>query len=206
MRVMPGGVVDGGVKIGLACPLCKERLIKPIGPANAQVLIASEFPGWEEVRSGVPMAGHAGQVLRRELSRVGLVFEECRVTNLWLHQKPEAGRGKDAKEAYQKEYEWHLARLLEEIALHPAILILGSDVTGAILKKPVMDVAGVPATSKSWTNLLPDTVKLAMAAPSPAIVYQRGQTSGEFSLAVDRFAQHLKEISNDSTTRRRKRS
>ena len=167
------------------CPHCDLQLVKPDGPAKAPILVASEFPGYREIITGRPFSDRAGQVLRQALVGSGLSYLECRVTNRWLHAKPERGRTKASQALYVAEADWHLARLLEEMEGRTAVLLLGSDVCEAIIGQPVMGVAGL-----KWKPpaLLPKGIKLLMAGPNPAQVYQRAQTSGEFQMSIRKFA------------------
>src|SRR3990167_8797408 len=114
------------------CPLCDKRLVNPIGPKDAAILIASEFPGWRELQTGVPFSDRAGKVLRRELQRVGLAFNMCRITNLWLHAPHPGGRKTVDREAKQEELAWHLSRLRQEMVGRRAILLLGSEVAESV--------------------------------------------------------------------------
>lgn len=174
------------------CTICGKRLIPNAGDPKSPLLIASEFPSWEEVRAGRPFAGPAGEVLRKELARVGLSYLQFRVTNLWLHEPLERGRTNASKARYAEELEWHLQWLIEEMQGRQAILLLGSDVTQAVLGYPVMDVAGLPTDVLPPNEFLfPRKTRLVMAAPNPAIVYQPKQVAGEFQLALSNFAQAL---------------
>ena len=44
------------------CPQCKKLLIPAYG--TGCVLLVGEFPGFEEVKRGVPFVGRTGDVLR----------------------------------------------------------------------------------------------------------------------------------------------
>ena len=173
------------------CPHCGLQLVQPDGPAKAPILIASEHPGYREILTGRPFADRAGDVLRKVLIAEGLSYLACRVTNLWLHAVPERGRTKVSRALYVTEYEWHLARLLEEMEGRQAVLLLGSEACEAVIGLPVMDVAGLKWKPRP---LLPKQVRLLMAAPNPAQVYQKKQTSGEFTLAISKFATQWKRM------------
>ena len=68
-----------------ACPICSNLLVLPVGLKDASILLVGEYPGVEEVKSGFCWVGRGGEVLRSELARVGIQYEQCRATNLWLH-------------------------------------------------------------------------------------------------------------------------
>ena len=65
-----------------ACPICSNLLVLPVGPKDASILLIGEYPGVEEVKSGFCWVGRGGEVLRAELARVGIQYEQCRATNL----------------------------------------------------------------------------------------------------------------------------
>lgn len=179
------------------CPLCRQRLVQPIGPREADILIAGEFPGWTEIKTGVPFSDRAGNILRRELRRVGINYMACRVTNLWLHAKHPGGRSKAQKEELEIELNWHRGQLLEELKGRRAVLLLGSDVTEALTGYHVLDVAGLNLVRLPKKALLDRFAKrdtIVMAAPNPAVVYQKGQTAGELTLAFDKFAEAYNQL------------
>mgnify|MGYP001566956512 FL=1 len=54
------------------CPKCGRMLVLPSGPVKSKILIAGEFPGFEEIRQGTPWIGKAGEILRTELMLAGV--------------------------------------------------------------------------------------------------------------------------------------
>ncbi len=156
------------------CPHCPRLLVPSDGPLRSKVLILGEFPGEEEVKEGRPWVGPAGQVLRAELSRAGVRYEDCRVANLWLH-----GKVKDCN------FDWHLAQAKKELKGRKAVLLLGSEVAKAFLGVSVTDVTGLRVKS----DLFPESVELAVACYNPAILIGKAKMSvGEVRLAIERFA------------------
>ena len=176
------------------CPVCKRLLlVEPSGPPSSKILIVGEYPGFEEIKQGVPWVGQAGKVLDQELERAGLPRDGCRVTNLWLHvppPKPKFAEPKTmaAKErrlalvrAYEPEFRFHLSQVHKEMRGKRAVLLMGSDVTEALLGVSVNSVASC------FVNL--GGVEVAVAMMNPAIVFRPGPEGklGETRLAIRRF-------------------
>lgn len=158
------------------CEICHRYLISPCGPLNAEILLAGEFPGWEEIKQGTPFVGRTGEVLKDELARVGIQFNRCRVTNLWLHEK--------TKEC---DVDYHVSHLMAEMSnQRKYILMMGSELTKVLMGKGVMELSGLRVESP----YLPKGV-IAVAAPNPATAFH-GRI-GEFRLAVSKFVNYIKE-------------
>lgn len=67
-----------------ACPLHENAAnvcVMGSGPIDAKLMIIGQAPGYNEDRLGVPFVGKAGQLLDRELERVGIDRDEVYVTN-----------------------------------------------------------------------------------------------------------------------------
>lgn len=156
------------------CPECGMLLVEPIGNPKATILIAGEFPGWEEQRDGRPFVGRSGQVLQTELTLAGVDINSCRLTNLWLHEKP----GKKTERPCDLNY--HLKRLVEEMQGRQHMLIMGSDICKALTTWGVMDVSGL------W---IVTGYGKVMVAPNPASSFHG--TIGELRLALKRFAEKV---------------
>jgi DNA polymerase len=187
------------------CPICKRlQLIRADGPEKAKLIIVGEYPGLEEIKTGHPWVGEAGQVLNEELERAGLNRDYIRVTNLWLHTPPKeprkvAPKTKPAHErwveertAYVAEFTFHLTQLQMELKGRKGILLMGSDVTEALLGKSVSAVAGCYVKS----DMLPKGYKVAVAIMNPAIVFRTGPegTLGETRSGIRRWAEAVSEI------------
>ena len=183
------------------CPVCKHyQLVPADGPINAKLLIIGEYPGIEETKTGHPWVGEAGKVLNRELERVGLNRDYIRVTNLWLHAPPKKptptppkmraalDKWNVAQKAYELEFRFHYNQMIKELEGRTAVLLMGSDVTEALLAVSVTTVAGCFVKS----DILP---KIAVAMMNPAIVFRTGPegTLGETRLAIQRFAEAVNE-------------
>ena len=183
------------------CPVCEHyQLVSADGPTKAKLIIVGEYPGVEEIKTGHPWVGEAGQVLNEELERAGLNRDYIRVTNLWLHAPPAKPRATPpkmklalekwtaAKKAYDAEFRFHYAQMTKEMKGRAAALLMGSDVTEALLGVTVTSVAGCFVKS----DILP---KIALAMMNPAIVFRSGPegTLGETRLAIRRWAEALNE-------------
>jgi DNA polymerase-1 len=94
-------------------------------------MIVGEAPGGEEDKAGRPFVGRSGQLLREELSRVGLNPEDCYITNTVKCRPPDNAKPKagDIK-ACRKYLDEEMASVKPEY-----IITLGSLSTKAILKK-----------------------------------------------------------------------
>lgn len=162
------------------CEKCGKLLIEPFGP-EAPLLLVGDFPGYHETMSGVPFAfrrkpteTRSGDILKDELNRVGISLHQCLLTNLWRHQKDEKGCALDL----------HLNALVSLFPDRTHVLLMGSDVTQALIGEKINVVSGlrvqVPGFSKVhfW------------ASPNPSVVM--GQPIGEFRLALSRFSEDVK--------------
>src|SRR3990167_6689910 len=155
-----------------ACPICGNLLVLPVGAKDASILLVGEYPGVEEVKSGFCWVGSGGEVLRSELARVGIQYEQCRATNLWLH----------APSKEYEEYRWHMEQMLTEVQAKKYVLLMGSDVCKALLNEAVSDVSGLIVNSP----YLPKAVT-AVACKNPALVLRKGTTTGEVRQAMKVF-------------------
>lgn len=66
------------------CSLYKTRtnVVFGSGPANAELMIISEAPGFNEDQKGVPFVGAAGELLNKLLEMAGLKREELYICNI----------------------------------------------------------------------------------------------------------------------------
>jgi len=154
------------------CPDCGKLLVDPCGPPRAEILLLAEFPGFYEIKSGTPWTGPAGDILKKELRRVGIQYEKCRATNLWGHEK-------DNKTC---DFAGHWQRTLTELSGRRAVLLMGSDVSSWFLGVPVSEVTGLVVTSDKlpWGTM-------AVAMYNPAIASH--DKLGETRLAIEKFGE-----------------
>src|SRR5689334_13011890 len=82
------------------CPLyegVKTVCLMGSGPLNADIMIVGEAPGALEDQAGIPFVGSSGQLLDRELAKVGLDRRDMYVTNA-NKCRPPGNRAPTAKE------------------------------------------------------------------------------------------------------------
>jgi hypothetical protein len=96
-------------------------------------------------------------------------MNDCRVTNVSLHQFPE-----------ESCYTFGLEQVIKEAKGRRAILLLGSECSRIFLKKNVTDISGLKMKSEYLD------APLVMATVNPALLISG--VVGEFRLALQRFA------------------
>jgi uracil-DNA glycosylase family 4 len=156
------------------CKKCGKMLVLPGGPVKSKYLLVGEFPVWEEVRQGVPFIGKKGEVLENELRRAGLQMRDCRMTNLWQHDRDEA----------DCDPTWHLNQLVKEFKGRTHVLLMGSELISALLGSHVMDYSGCRVTVPEFKSIH------FWVSPNPAIVFK--STVGELRLSITRFVQDIR--------------
>lgn len=159
------------------CPICGAALVRVTGPPAALIGVIGEYPGDDELEELAPFVGPSGNVLRTELRRLQIDLDDCRVTNMWSHPPTEKN---------DPDYRWNAQRALAAVAKCEIVLLLGSEVTKAILGEIVSNVGGLVLRS----NVLPG--KKIIAAPNPTAV-MRG-TLGEFRTALEVLADEKKKM------------
>jgi DNA polymerase len=156
------------------CPNCGHLLISSTGNIKSPILLVGEFPGVEEIKQGRAFVGRTGEVLQTELARQGIQMATCYLTNLWQHVKNEKGC----------DVRWHLDQLMKEFPTRTHILLMGSDVSQAILGSKVMALSGLRVE-------VPDFKKIHVwVSPNPAVVFR--SPIGELRLALERFCADIR--------------
>ena len=146
--------------------MCGETLIVPIGPESASILLAGEYPGKDEIATGIPFKGQTGDILRSEIFRFNAFkYADCRVGNLWLHKKTKTC-----------DLTWHVEQFLDELRKHKVALLMGSEFgKGVLYEGSVNDRVG----------LTTDIVGVrCVIAPQPASIAKAGGSVGEFRFAL----------------------
>jgi uracil-DNA glycosylase len=180
------------------CTHCGKLLIPALGNPKSPLLLVGDFPNYLETKQGFPFAFRnphnawdnmqSGDILREELTRVGIMMNSVLLTNLWMHGKDwkmETTYTKTGKEKQQKvpacPPEFHLDSLVKMFAGKTHVLLMGSEVTQALIGKTVQQVSGtqvvVPGIDKKihfWVS------------PNPALAFN--QPLGELRLAFQRFS------------------
>lgn len=161
------------------CPQCNRALVKPNGPVDADVLIVGEFPGEEEVITGLPFVGRTGDVLRYELAVSGITLERCRVTNLWLHDK--------SKAQDDECLNLGMSAMLQELYRpRKGVLFLGSELPPLFGLPPVTTISGIMFDEIPMIGV----PYPCMFLPNPAIVFH--SSVGEIRHGLYVFSQFLK--------------
>lgn len=181
------------------CPICGKLLIEPMGNLKSPYLLVGDFPGYKETIQGRPFAFgekstqmYSGDVLKNELTRVGIMFNQVLVTNLWQHEKAykteiipaKTSRGKDKEKKVEAcPLHWHLDELGKLITGRTHVLLMGSDVTEALIGVKVGAVQGTQVKIASFPKVR------FWVSPNPSLAF--GQPIGELRLAFDRFAKDV---------------
>ena len=132
------------------CDICGRKLVAPEGPANADILLVADSPTIFDVREGRPWTGPGGKVLRTELRRAGINYNNCRVTNMWQHVKH-----KDCDPAS------HIDAVLKEMQGRKAILLMGADAVQYFTGENVSEVSGLRVDTLDYAKeMLRDDVDL----------------------------------------------
>jgi uracil-DNA glycosylase len=110
-----------------------------MGRTDARVVITGESPGPQDVATGKPFSGPAGELLMRMIASIGLNREDCYFTNIvkFISQ---------GDEVTAKVLEFFAPYLHREIrAIGPKLIIsLGNSPTRSLLgtKKPISELRG----------------------------------------------------------------
>ena len=165
------------------CPVCGNLLVMPRGPEDATVLLVGAYPGYEEMKSGIPWCGNAGKVLKKELQRVGINFDLVRVTNAWMHYSvgPKEPR-------FEEEFDYHMKEVVREADGRMAVLLMGAVPVKVFTGFNVSDVEGLVVKAPHF----PDA-KIVMACRNPAAVLSKGAVVGNVRHTIERFAAISKE-------------
>jgi uracil-DNA glycosylase family 4 len=167
------------------CPSCTEKVIKPYGYTNSEILIIGDAPGKHELKSGRPFSGPTGNVFRQELKRVGLNIYNCRLTNLWLHP-PNKARNKEEKLRSLNCLDAGKNVCLEEAKGRDAILLVGADTVMFFTGYKVSDVSGLQVDVEMFSA----PIVYAMVQPA-TVFYEKGV--GEIRFALESFTDKLRE-------------
>lgn len=164
------------------CEKCGKLLISPIGNPQSPYLLVGDFPGYHESIQGTPISfrkkpteTRSGDILKNELNRVGIVLHTCLITNLWQHQKDEKGC----------DVSLHVNRMTSLFTDRTHVLLMGSDVTNALLGVKFNVVSGLQVTVPGFSKIR------FWVSPNPSLLLG-GQPIGELRLAFSRFADDIK--------------
>jgi len=150
---------------------------------HSDILIIGEFPSIREVEQGRPFALSdnpkkylsAGNVLRKELNRYGLDFNNFRICNLWIHIPNKN------EDCFKLGYD----AVLDEAKGKKAILLVGSGVVETFTEYKVSDVSSLQVDCAVFS------CPIVYAMVNPALSLHRSM--GEVRLGIDRFVTRLQE-------------
>ncbi|HHB90776.1 MAG TPA: uracil-DNA glycosylase [Anaerolineae bacterium] len=102
------------------CPLARLRThaVPGEGPADAEIMLIGEAPGFYEDKQGRPFVGASGQLLEKLLAGIGLSREEVFITNV-VKCRPPANR-----DPLPAEIDACLPWLKQQIAIIDPLLII----------------------------------------------------------------------------------
>lgn len=112
--------VASEVAVCTRCPLhvSRKKSVPGEGPADAQIMLIGEGPGFYENEQGRPFVGNAGKFLDELLAKAGVKRAEVFITNV-VKCRPPNNRDPEAVEL--KECNAHLERQIE--AINPLIIV-----------------------------------------------------------------------------------
>ena len=160
-----------------ACPACGEEATPPSGRKTAKYLLvfSKPYPVQKGVKSKYQKEQLTGlDVLRKELSRVGLELNEFRMAYLNMHES-------------KNENCYFAGRniILDEAKGREAVILVGSEVTEEFCGLSAQDTAGLQVDSMSFS------APITFVLPKPESVFVRGSGIGEVRLAVQKLGRML---------------
>jgi uracil-DNA glycosylase len=150
---------------------CKCGLfeVDPTGPMNASILIVTDGPSYDDIRSGKLMSGRDGDILRKELAISGIQLSSCRVISLHPH-----GKSKECDVD-------HVSGVTNELQGHDWVILMGSEISQMLIGHSLMEITGLKVKSK----LFPKIKFFGMPHPSSMF---HGDV-GEMRLALQKFTE-----------------
>ena len=111
-----------------------NRPVVSVGPANASIMVISDFPDADEVGSGVLGSGATGNLLARMLAAINVKLADCYWTTLST-TVPATGELPDAMLPELADFVRHQMAMVEPTR----IVVLGSSASRALLGIEMMD-------------------------------------------------------------------
>ena len=166
------------------CVGCGRFILSAEGPSDAKILIVAEAPSRYDLEENKLWSGDFGSLLRAELRRQGIIYKNCRVTNMWLHPK---------HDKCTLEEGHHIDAVLSEMADRPAVLLLGAEAVRYFTGYGVSEVSGlrVDTLPHREGRLIPDSTGMVFALFNPTIVLH--EKLGELRHGIKKFAEALDE-------------
>ena len=161
------------------CENCGRRLVGPDGPTNAYYLLVGDAPTTFDVKDGKLWTGPGGDILKTEITRGGVHYQNCRVTNMWLHPK-------------DNDCQSHLDDLLLEMATHRFILLMGADAVKYFTDENVSDVSGLRVDQIPYAQEMLPKGSIVYASFNPALALH--DKMGEIRFAMEKFGAAAREV------------
>lgn len=153
--------------------LCGRKMVSPVGPKDATILVVGESPDFKDLQVNMPFVSERGDVLRAELSSVGIDLRHCRLTFVWRH-------------APEKDCKGHMGDVLREMKNCPYVLLIGAGTMKAFAIDGLDTRIGLPMSSVFF----PAEVKIVVGVTNPPT----HSAIGEFRLALQKFKRRIDEF------------
>jgi DNA polymerase len=153
------------------------------GPADAQIMIVGEAPGFNEDVQGQPFVGAAGKLLDTLLAQIGLSRQQVFITNVLKCRPPQN------RDPMPHEAEACLPYLRRQFALvrPKAVLILGRHALERMLP-------GVGPISRVHGQIFERSGTAFMPCYHPAAALHNGSLLADLQRDFDRVRQYLDQL------------
>ncbi len=149
------------------CPHCDNMLVNGTGPRTSKILLLSNYPDFEDQKSGVALSGNTHDMMVQELANIGIQLSSVRFAYIWQHTRNE-----------KCNFQWHVDIAMKEIEGKTHVLLMGSDATRALFDRNAGDIGGLVMTSKLFPKVQ------FVASPSPAEMFNSSVGEMRFSLST----------------------
>lgn len=161
------------------CPLYGNDTYVATSHGPGSVAIVGAYPGWQEVRAGVPMVGKSGKLLLQLVDRAeaGKLLADSTVTNAIACQPLD---GQEKKLA--KPIECCAGRLREEIKDAEQILALGREAGKAVTGTYTKMTDTPTVTADQWEG------RRVVAGPNPAAVLRSPGYADQLQASIEKLS------------------
>jgi hypothetical protein len=147
---------------------CGYVTVSDAGSPTSRILFVIERPDFEDIKAGHLLAGRTGEMLSKELPRVGLSLSSVQVTS-FLNHLP----NKVCPDSI------HMERLVQKFTGKKKVFIMGSDITMPLFSSNALDISGIWQTSP----MFPEVRFMPCISPAAVLLGDLG----ELRLALSRF-------------------
>lgn len=159
------------------------------GPRNAKIVIVGEAPGTQEIKTGLPFVGGAGDVLTRMLGVAGIDRQECFITNVAHVQPPKNDFNWFLKPKPRPELIQGIIQLKKDLGeIKPNLVI-------ALGGQPLRFLTGMQGISKWRGSILPCKLEIGLkviATYHPAYILRMWDYKAVAELDLKRCAAQAK--------------